>query len=481
MSDVTDLPALVIGGGVAGLNAARELAKAGIPPLVIEARRRVGGLVFGDDLGGVQVDLGAESFAKRSRYAASLCRELGLDVTDPHGRSWIWSHAGRGHAFPIPHGVLGIPTSLDDPDVVGALSPEGLARAREDLTMGPKAGADAPDLASFVTARLGREVLDTLVEPIAGGVHSADPAELSVDTIMPGIRTLLASEGSLVAAARAQRARAPEGAVVSSVVGGLFRLPQALAASIEELGGELYTDMMATSVTREGASWLVSLDNAVSPGEPHLPRTPLGQPALVRTPLLIVALDGRAGLDLLRPLPELAIGDWQLPRGADLMSVDLAVDNPALDTGPRGSGLLVTPPRPGDAPRVTCKALTHYSIKWPWVLQHQRHHVLRVSYGRAGQPTPQPTLAETLADVSTLLGVDVTLDQVRGTHTVRFANSLPPHTPAHRARVAELDAVASGLPGLGITGAWFAGTGLAAVLPHAAATAQRLAGNTVAP
>ena len=70
---------------------------------------------------------------------------------------------------------------------------------------------------------------------------------------------------------------------------------------------------------------------------------------------------------------------------------------------------------------------------------------------------------------------------MRGTHTVRFANSLPSHTPAHRARVAELDAVASGLPGLGITGAWFAGTGLAAVLPHAAATAQRLAGNTVAP
>ncbi|SMO70333.1 protoporphyrinogen/coproporphyrinogen oxidase [Propioniciclava tarda] len=479
MSDVDDLPAVVVGGGLAGLNAARELAMAGVQPLVIEARHRVGGLVFGDDLGGVAVDLGAESFAKRSRYAAQLCRDLGLEVLDPSGRSWIWSHADGGHAFEIPHGVLGIPTSLDDPDVVRALSPAGLARAREDLVMGSEIGSDADDLASFVTARLGREVLDVLVEPIAGGVHSADPAELAVDTIVPGLRATVAAEGSLTAAARAIRASAPAGAVVSSVVGGMFRLPQALASDIEARGGEIYPEMMVTDVRRDGVSWLVTIDNAASPGEPHLPRTPLGQPTTLRTPRLVIALDGRAALDLLRRIPELSIGDWTLPRGADLLSVDLALDCPALDAAPRGSGLLVTPPRPGDQPRVACKALTHYSVKWPWVRERGGHHVLRVSYGRAGTPTVEPPLGETLADVSTLLGVHVGVEHVRGAHTVRFPNSLPPQTLAHRARVAQLDADASGLPGLGITGAWCAGTGLAAVLPHAAAVGAKLA--TVAP
>ena len=77
----------------------------------------MGGLVFGDDLGGVAVDLGAESFAKRSRYTASLGAELGLHISDPAGRSWIWSPTGGGHAFPIPQGILGIPLDLDDPDV----------------------------------------------------------------------------------------------------------------------------------------------------------------------------------------------------------------------------------------------------------------------------------------------------------------------------------------------------------------------------
>lgn len=476
MTEVPTVPSVVLGGGLAGLNAARELARAGLTPLIVEPRRRVGGLVFGDDLGGIAVDLGAESFAKRSRYTAQLCADLGLDVLDPHGRSWIFSHADGGRAVPIPRGVLGIPCSLDDPDVVGALSPAGLDRARDDLTMGAVVGADAADLASLVTARLGQEVLDALVGPVAGGVHSADPSELSVDTIIPGLRARLAATGSLTAAAAALRAEAPEGSVVSSVVGGLFRLPQALAADAEAHGAEIFTRMMAVGLRRSGTDWVVRLDNAVSPGEPQLPRTPLGQPNEVATPVLVVALDGRGALDLLRTVPELAIGDWALPRGADLLSVDLAVDAAALDTAPRGSGLLVASPLPGQTPLVACKAVTHYSVKWPWVRERGGPHVLRVSYGRAGVPTVEPSLGETLADIETLFDVRIDPEQVRATRTVRFANSLPPHTPAHRARVAELAATVAGTPGLALAGSWFAGTGLAAVLPQAALAARELAG-----
>ena len=47
--------------------------------------------------------------------------------------------------------MLGIPTDLDDPQVADALSEEGLARAREDLTLGPDAGADAASFACDVT------------------------------------------------------------------------------------------------------------------------------------------------------------------------------------------------------------------------------------------------------------------------------------------------------------------------------------------
>lgn len=470
MSDPIELPSLVIGGGVAGLVAARKLARAGAAPTVIEARHRVGGLLFGDELGGVAVDLGAESFAKRSRFVADLCRDLGLKVIDPAGRSWLWLHTDGGRCHPIPRGTLGIPCDLDDPEVAAILTPDGLARAREDLTLPAHVGTDAPDLAGLVEARLGREVLDRLVAPIAGGVHSASPTSLNAETVIPGLAERLAQTGSLTGASASLRDAAPAGPIVSSVEGGLFLLPQALAADVEAHGGEIYTRMLATSIRRDGSGWVITLDNAVSPGEPHLARRPLGQATEVRTDLLVVALDGRAAQALLAPVVE----TWDLPRGADLLSVDLAIEHPGLGVAPRGSGLLVAPPLPGETPTVACKALTHYSSKWPWVRERGDAHILRVSYGRAGIETVEPPLGETLADASTLLGLDLTLDQVRGTRTIRFPNALPPHTPDHRRRVgALLDEVAA-LPGLAVTGSWVAGTGLAAVLPHAAHAAEDL-------
>lgn len=464
-----DADAIVLGGGLAGLVAAYELAKQGLRPLVVEARSRCGGLVFGHKLGDVWVDLGAESYAKRSRAITTLCAELGLHTLDPAGSSWIYAD-DRG-ATPIPHGVLGIPTSLDDPDVALTLSPHGLQRARVDLTLGGDVGADAPDLASLVTARLGVEVLDRLVAPVAGGIHSAPPELLSPDAVTPGLREALRREGSLTAAAAALRASAPPGAVVAAVEGGMFRLVDTLVSRIEALGGTIVTEHLATSLAREGAGWVVGVAARRRPAHPWLPGEPAEAPQPLRTPRLVVALEGRAALDVLRGVPDLRVADWTLPRGADLVQVALAVDDRRLDAAPRGSGCLVVP----GSTSVSAKAVTHYSIKWPWTTTVTSDHILRVSYGRAGVPTPEPTPAQALADASTLLGVDLAPRSVKGSMTVHFENSLPPQTPEHRARVAELTAAVATLPGLGVTGAWVAGTGLAAVVPHAAATGLALA------
>lgn len=474
-------PAVVVGGGIGGLTAAYAFAREGVAPLLLESRGTCGGLVFGAPVGGVWVDLGADSFAKRSRPVADLCAELGLELIDPSGRSWIWSHrrpsagAEPGFAFPIPHGVLGIPTSLDDPVLEQVLSPAGLARAREDLTMPAEVGADCADLGSLVETRLGREVLDRLVDPVAGGVHSSHPSTLAVDVVSPGLRDLLAREGSLVRAAAAQRAAAPQGAIVASVPGGMFRLARALATRITELGGTLATRRIVTSIARDGDRWLVTHEAAGRAAHPADPPVPAGDPVVVSTSRLVVALDGRAALDLLGRVPALEIDDWTLPRGADLAQVCLAVDHPALDAGPRGSGLLVTRETEGEEPQVAAKALTHYSVKWPWVVADQPVHILRVSYGRAGVPTPEPTLEVAVADAATLLGVPLTPDRVVAHTVVHFANSLPPQTPAHRARAAQAQEVLDRLGGIAVTGAWFAGTGLAAVIPHAERAARKLA------
>ncbi|MDH5293675.1 MAG: FAD-dependent oxidoreductase [Acidimicrobiia bacterium] len=50
--------AIVVGAGVAGLTAARDMHRAGLEVLVIEARDRIGGRTWTADVGGVPVDLG---------------------------------------------------------------------------------------------------------------------------------------------------------------------------------------------------------------------------------------------------------------------------------------------------------------------------------------------------------------------------------------------------------------------------------------
>ena len=58
--------ALVVGGGVAGLTAARDLAVAGLRVTLVEAADHFGGAVGAHEVAGLVLDSGAESFATRS-------------------------------------------------------------------------------------------------------------------------------------------------------------------------------------------------------------------------------------------------------------------------------------------------------------------------------------------------------------------------------------------------------------------------------
>lgn len=149
---------------------------------------------------------------------------------------------------------------------------------------------------------------------------------------------------------------------------------------------------------------------------------------------------------------------------------------------PVGSGLLVAPPPyPAGHPcPVGAKALSHLNVKWPWIgeelrARHGEHvHALRLSYGRPGQASPQVSLAQALADASALTGVSLREEDVIAHMMVHWDGTLPPVTPAFRARTAALVDDVAARPGLALTGAWVAGTGIAAVVSHARAQAARL-------
>ncbi len=91
---------LVVGAGVAGLAAARELARRGFEVTVLEARERIGGRIWTDRSLGAAVDLGASWVqGTRGNPIAALARELGAEtrVTD-YEDLYLYDRDGR----PVP-------------------------------------------------------------------------------------------------------------------------------------------------------------------------------------------------------------------------------------------------------------------------------------------------------------------------------------------------------------------------------------------
>ena len=81
---------------------------------------------------------------------------------------------------------------------IAIIGQEAARRAAQDADLPGSVGTgpeDPADLASFVTARMGAGVLERLVRPIVAGIHSADPADLAADVVMPGLRRATAALG----------------------------------------------------------------------------------------------------------------------------------------------------------------------------------------------------------------------------------------------------------------------------------------------
>ncbi len=442
----------VVGAGVAGLAAAVALQRAGRRVVVLEAADRVGGKVRTSDVGGLPVDEGADSLLRRVPEGVGLAAAVGLGgelVSPAAGQAFLWS---RGALRTLPAGtVLGVPGDLSALARSGALTARGLYRVLADVVPGEPVTEDVA-VGELVGRRLGREVVDRLVDPLLGGVYAGRADRLSLQATLPQLVGPLRTARTLLGAARAVRAAAPaaSGPVFAGLPGGLGRLPVAAAAGLDV---RLRTTVRALARTATG--WRLETGPAVDPASLDVDEVVLAVPAAPSARLLAPHLPAAAA----------ELGSLEY---ASVAIVTLVLAGPPPG---RGSGYLV----PAVEGRTT-KAVTFTSRKWAHYPSDRT--VVRASVGRSGEEAalqrPDEELVrvvrEELADAVGPVGPLV------DSRVVRWGGGLPQYAVGHLDRVRRVKAAVAGLPGLAVAGAAYDGVGVPAVARSGAQAAALLLG-----
>jgi protoporphyrinogen/coproporphyrinogen III oxidase len=439
---------VVVGGGIAGLTAARELSGAGLSVLLLEGSPDLGGKLRLGTVGGVRVDVGAESMLARRPEAVGLAAELGLDVVHPAtGSTQLWT---RGALRPLPRTLLGVPLDLDALAATHVLSDDGLARARAETVL--PLGPDDVSVAELLGSRLGHEVVDRLAEPMLGGVYAGHAANLSAAATAPQVVAMLREHGSLLAAAAALPApsTAP---MFAGLEGGLGLLPRALA----DAGGfEIRTSATVRVLERTSSGFRLTVGST---------RTP----EVIETGRVVLAVPGPPGARLLADVAPEAAAALGAVDYASMAVITIAV--PTLEVGD-SSGFLVPAV---DGRRI--KASTYSFNKWAWVGAASELRILRASIGRhreeaSLQASDEELVAHVVEDLSTATG-----QPIRPVDALvhRWGGALPQYAVGHLDRVARIRAAVAAVPGLAVCGAAYDGVGIPAVI----ASARRAAASVV--
>src|SRR3954452_6876911 len=178
-----DVDVVVVGAGLAGLAAARDVQAGGASVAVLEARDRVGGRTLNEDIGdGKVVEVGGQWIGPTQHRIAALARELGVETfpTHSHGENVIeFDGATRRYRGTIPrigpHVLADVAQALLKVDRMARKVPLDAPWTAPDARR-----LDSQTLWTWMRRNVytagGRALLDLAVE----AVWAAEPADLSL-------------------------------------------------------------------------------------------------------------------------------------------------------------------------------------------------------------------------------------------------------------------------------------------------------------
>lgn len=467
---------VVLGGGLAGLSAAEAITRA-LPTsarvTIIEASGRWGGVLEtrvreGDWL----VERSADCFLAARPEGIGLVERLGLtgDLVgvDPRvRRALVWHH---GRAVSVPHGFrLLAPGHVGGILSSGLFSPLGKARVLAERFVPPRHHGPEESLEQFTIRRLGREAFERLVQPLAAGIWTADPAKLGMAAACPDFLAMEQERGSLWAGERARIRTVPAGTATGArygqfvtFSGGMETLPRAIAAHLREQGVAM-VEGTADTLGRVADKWHVT----VARRDHEVPDVIQADAVIVATPakvaaVLMTAVDPAIATELA------GIGY----AGSVIVSLGFKRDQVShpLDA----AGLVV--------PRIEKRralAISFSSSKFPGRAP-AGCVLMRVFVGGALDPAAlelddDVLVALALEEAATIVGAtgEPMLVQVD-----RWGHSMPQYHVGHAERVDRIDTAMTRYPSLALAGSAYRGVGIPQVIASGQSAAARVMAST---
>jgi oxygen-dependent protoporphyrinogen oxidase len=448
---------VVVGGGITGLVAAHDLARAGVPTTLVEESDRLGGKIQTARSDGFLIESGPDSFIRFRPDAVELVRELGLEhalirPSEPRAVHVVVN----GRLERLPEGMgLGLPSRLVPLLTTDMFSLREKLRLGLDVvkTRGPLEGDIA--IGALLRRRLGDAFVDRLAGPLLGGVYGTPIDELSLLAVAPRLRDSERDHRSLLLATLASRRTAETGGGESpfaTLEGGVGQLVDALVEELQRsdrVRVRLQSRVVSLERLERGADVLLAGGEAM------------------RADAVVLSTPGPVSVRLLeRAAPAAAEHVRSIPHGSTAV-VSLAFDVGQLGLEFASHGFLVA-----HGEQLAIDACTVSSLKWAGRAP-QGTVLLRVFLG-ARRPallaaTDAALVRAAHDDLAGVLGL-------RGdpllAHVTRWCDCMPQYTVGHLDRVAAALSLLDGTPFV-LAGAAYRGAGLPDCIAQGRSAAAR--------
>ncbi|MBD0381672.1 protoporphyrinogen oxidase [Paenibacillus sedimenti] len=448
---------MIVGGGITGLSAAfylkKRLESDGVDAriTIVEKSTTFGGKIHTLERDGFVIEKGPDSVLARKRPTIDLARELGLlgelTGTNPKAKKTYIVRQGKMHRMP-PGLVLGIPTQMTPFMKTGLISPLGKARAALDLLKPKRELTTDESLGRFLERRLGKEVLERIVEPLLAGIYAGDTFKLSLKATFPQFQSMEQKHRSLILGMMASRKNSTEenahvpaeirGSAFVTFKKGLQTLVNGLLGALD--GVDLRSGVGVTAI-REAA------------GEQTEVMFEDGHTEIVDG--VIITTQTFQAAQVLSHVP--AAADLKQIEYISVANVIMAFDRKDIPFELDASGFLV----PRNEGR-TITACTWTSAKWLHTAPDGKA-LLRCYIGRAGQQewlqwNDEQLVDKARQDLAELLGLHAV---PLFTEVTRLPKSMPQYPVGHLEQVARFrENLAKQMPGVWVTGAGFHGVGI---------------------